>query len=58
MSNVLTYDLWHTMIADRADAMFANADYLTRLDSALGDGDHGRNRARGFASVCPPEPGH
>ena len=51
MSNVLTYDLLHTMVADIADVMFAQADYLTRLDAAIGDGDHGRNMAMGFGSV-------
>jgi len=29
----------------------AQRDYLTQLDSAIGDGDHGTNVTRGFASV-------
>lgn len=34
-----------------AAAMEENSDYLTTLDAAIGDGDHGRNMAHGFASV-------
>lgn len=30
-----------------------NASYLTQLDSAIGDGDHGTNMARGFNAVLP-----
>ena len=32
-----------------------NRDYLTELDSAIGDADHGANLRRGFAAVsfCP-----
>jgi len=29
----------------------AQADYLTQLDAAIGDGDHGTNMTRGFAAV-------
>jgi phosphoenolpyruvate---glycerone phosphotransferase subunit DhaL len=29
----------------------AHADELTRLDQAIGDGDHGSNMARGFAAI-------
>ena len=31
--------------------MIANADELTRLDQAIGDGDHGINVRRGFEAV-------
>jgi dihydroxyacetone kinase-like protein len=34
-----------------ADAVTAEADLLTRLDSAIGDGDHGANLRRGFTAV-------
>jgi dihydroxyacetone kinase-like protein len=34
-----------------ADAFAANKGRLTALDSAIGDGDHGANMARGFAAV-------
>jgi dihydroxyacetone kinase-like protein len=29
----------------------ANSDYLTQLDAAIGDGDHGTNMRRGFEAV-------
>ncbi|MEU9124912.1 dihydroxyacetone kinase subunit DhaL [Streptomyces sp. NPDC048506] len=32
-------------------AMNRHQDHLTELDSAIGDGDHGANMARGFAAV-------
>ncbi|MFG3114434.1 dihydroxyacetone kinase subunit DhaL [Streptomyces sp. NPDC048197] len=32
-------------------AMHRDRDLLTRLDSAIGDGDHGANMARGFTAV-------
>ena len=31
----------------------AHADELTRLDQAIGDGDHGLNMQRGFKAVLP-----
>ena len=31
-----------------ADVIIENKDYLTKLDAAIGDGDHGINMARGF----------
>lgn len=34
-----------------ADKIIANKQYLTKLDSAIGDGDHGINMARGFSKV-------
>jgi dihydroxyacetone kinase-like protein len=34
-----------------AAAIDAEADTLTRLDAAIGDGDHGTNMARGFAAA-------
>lgn len=34
-----------------SEAIIANKEYLTDLDSAIGDGDHGLNMARGFAAV-------
>lgn len=51
MSDVLTYDVLRAMIIDLAGVMHAHADELTRLDTAIGDGDHGRNMALGFQSV-------
>lgn len=34
-----------------ADVLHANAAYLTELDSAIGDADHGTNMDRGFKAV-------
>src|SRR5690242_8658273 len=34
-----------------ATAMEKNKDHLTKLDAAIGDGDHGANMHRGFAAV-------
>lgn len=34
-----------------ADRLVAQADHLTALDAAIGDGDHGHNMARGFAAI-------
>jgi dihydroxyacetone kinase-like protein len=39
---------WITAIAAKVEA---DAETLTRLDSAIGDGDHGANLKRGFAAV-------
>ena len=36
---------------ESASAVDAQCDYLTQLDSAIGDGDHGLNMRRGFDSV-------
>ena len=38
-------------IATIAEAVAANADHLTDLDSAIGDADHGVNLQRGFTAV-------
>ncbi len=34
------------------DKVQANKDYLSQLDTPIGDGDHGGNMARGMAAVC------
>src|SRR3954468_11603211 len=34
-----------------ADVLHENAAYLTQLDSAIGDADHGNNMDRGFKAV-------
>jgi phosphoenolpyruvate---glycerone phosphotransferase subunit DhaL len=39
---------WMTEVGD---SVRANADYLTQLDAAIGDGDHGNNMTRGFQAV-------
>jgi len=38
-------------IEDSAAVLDGKKDYLTELDSAIGDGDHGVNMARGFQAV-------
>jgi phosphoenolpyruvate---glycerone phosphotransferase subunit DhaL len=44
-------DCKRRFIAAMADRVIAHADELTRLDSAIGDGDHGHNMKRGFEAV-------
>ncbi|MDR7274858.1 dihydroxyacetone kinase subunit DhaL [Catenuloplanes atrovinosus] len=46
--NVEQARAWITAIATTVEA---EAETLTRLDSAIGDGDHGANLKRGFAAV-------
>src|SRR4051812_39466313 len=43
-----TVNAWMT---EAADAVREQRDYLTQLDAAIGDGDHGTNMDRGFAAV-------
>jgi dihydroxyacetone kinase-like protein len=45
-------DLNLALIDATAGAIAANADELTRLDQAIGDGDHGGNMARGFQAIA------
>jgi phosphoenolpyruvate---glycerone phosphotransferase subunit DhaL len=40
-----------------AGSVIANADELTTLDQAIGDGDHGLNMKRGFEAVLAALPG-
>ncbi|MBM4424884.1 MAG: dihydroxyacetone kinase subunit L [Chloroflexi bacterium] len=40
-----------------ADAIAANKDYLTQLDSDIGDADHGVNMHRGFQAALTKLPG-
>ncbi|RWP62236.1 dihydroxyacetone kinase subunit DhaL [Mesorhizobium sp.] len=40
-----------TLILVTADTIAAHAEELTRLDQAIGDGDHGLNMKRGFEAV-------
>jgi phosphoenolpyruvate---glycerone phosphotransferase subunit DhaL len=43
-----TVNAWMT---EAATAVRDQRDYLTQLDAAIGDGDHGTNMDRGFAAV-------
>ena len=45
------------LFGDVAAAVRANADELTELDRAIGDGDHGLNLRRGFDAVARARPG-
>ena len=62
MSEVVTFAALQAIISDFAAVMHSNADYLTRLDAVIGDGDHGRNMALGMEQVrrevltTPPGP--
>nr|WP_028061041.1 dihydroxyacetone kinase subunit DhaL [Candidatus Solirubrobacter pratensis] len=48
MGNAVSVTAWmHEAFA----AVAAEADHLTQLDSAIGDGDHGVNLTRGFRAV-------
>ncbi|HHW13366.1 MAG TPA: dihydroxyacetone kinase subunit L [Firmicutes bacterium] len=51
MSNVYTKEQVLQAIARMAAAVSARKDYLTELDAAIGDADHGINLDRGFAAV-------
>ncbi len=39
------------LLLETSDVIIENKDYLTELDSAIGDGDHGINMARGFKKL-------
>lgn len=41
-----------TWLKFAGEAIAENRDYLTELDSAIGDADHGINMDRGFKKVC------
>jgi phosphoenolpyruvate---glycerone phosphotransferase subunit DhaL len=40
-----------TWLAEAGAQIDAESDYLTQLDAAIGDGDHGTNMRRGFEAV-------
>jgi dihydroxyacetone kinase-like protein len=48
MADVKTFADW---LRDYARTVHDNAAYLTQLDSAIGDADHGSNMDRGFQAV-------
>ena len=56
MTDVITESIVHaetitTWLADAGADIGAQSDYLTQLDAAIGDGDHGTNMRRGFDAV-------
>jgi phosphoenolpyruvate---glycerone phosphotransferase subunit DhaL len=48
--------MMHDMISDVAAAILAEAEQLTALDQAIGDGDHGLNMRRGMEAVLADLP--
>ncbi len=51
MADSLTVEDFTAWLRHFADAVTQRADELTRLDSAIGDADHGTNMSRGMAAV-------
>lgn len=54
---MITRDDILTWIRAYAAAIAANKDYLTRLDAAIGDADHGANMDRGMQAALARLPG-
>jgi dihydroxyacetone kinase-like protein len=50
-TRAISYDGFMAWIRSFAAAVAANRQYLTELDSAIGDADHGINMDRGFQAV-------
>lgn len=53
---VITRDKVLDWIKRYADLLAENRDYLTQLDAAIGDADHGANMDRGFKAVLNKMP--
>ncbi|WP_299026123.1 dihydroxyacetone kinase subunit DhaL [uncultured Thermanaerothrix sp.] len=53
---VITRDKVLEWIKRYADLLAENRDYLTQLDAAIGDADHGANMDRGFKAVLSKMP--
>lgn len=53
---MVTKDMVVAWIRDLADVYNENRQYLTKLDSAIGDADHGINMDRGFKKVIEKLP--
>ena len=51
MNDAISADEATKIIEGIAREIERNTDYLTRLDQAIGDGDHGINLAKGFRAV-------
>lgn len=51
MTNTITVDTLTRWLTGFADRVAEQREYLTELDSAIGDADHGANMARGMAAV-------
>jgi len=57
VSNSVPRDAVISWIKQYAADVASNKDYLTQLDSAIGDADHGVNMDRGFQAVLTKMPG-
>ena len=44
-------EVFRAWITSAAEVIHANRDYLTQLDAAIGDADHGINLDRGFTAA-------
>jgi dihydroxyacetone kinase-like protein len=53
---MVTKDQIVKWLENSAAVLIENKDYLTQLDSAIGDADHGTNMARGFKKVIEKLP--
>lgn len=51
MSSTATFDTLTRWLSGFSERVTAQQQYLTDLDSAIGDADHGSNMARGMAAV-------
>lgn len=51
MTETLTVEALHTWLQRFATDITSQADWLTELDSAIGDADHGTNMVRGTTAV-------
>ena len=57
MSGIVTTDAVGEWLRGFADLVAQNRDYLTELDAAIGDADHGANMHRGMQAVLTKLPG-
>jgi dihydroxyacetone kinase-like protein len=49
--SIVHAEIIHTWLDGAGEEISAQSDYLTQLDAAIGDGDHGTNMRRGFDAV-------
>ncbi|SES92298.1 dihydroxyacetone kinase subunit DhaL [Thorsellia anophelis] len=48
ITNIFNAKLGNVIVNQLVDVIVANRDYLSDIDGAIGDGDHGINMAKGF----------
>jgi dihydroxyacetone kinase-like protein len=49
--SIVHAEIIHIWLNGAGEEISAHSDYLTQLDAAIGDGDHGTNMRRGFDAV-------